>query len=221
MSSQKIDLVVDVGANVGQYAQRIRTAGYEGRIVSFEPLSDAFETLSRNAADDPRWEVHRLALGEEDARAEINISANSWSSSLLPMRDQHLDSAPESAYIGREEVRTVPLASLWEDIASGAREPWLKLDVQGYELHVLRGAEKCLDAMRVIQAELELVPLYEGDPSWRSVLDWLQDRGFSLGGVEPGFEDPRSGRLLQFDGTFLRTTDSSHRTQLSARAQPG
>ena len=62
-----------------------------------------------------------------------------------------------------------------------------------------------LGGLRGVQAELALTHLYEGDSPWRTVVDHLGDLGFDLAGVEPGFGDPDSGRMLQFDGVFLRS----------------
>jgi hypothetical protein len=81
---------------------------------------------------------------------------------------------------------------------------FLKLDVQGFEMHVLRGAEDHLDRVAGVQAELALTPLYEGDAPWREVIDHLEQRGFELAGLEPGFEDPNTGRMLQADAILIR-----------------
>jgi len=202
LAGERIDLLLDVGANEGQYALRMRRAGFEGRIVSFEPLADAFAVLERRAAGDPSWEARRLALSDADGTAEIHVAGNSTSSSLLEMGARHLASAPESAYVGTELVDTARLDALWDSL--GGERVFLKLDVQGFEMHVLRGAEQALADLRGVQAELALAHLYEGDSPWREVVDHLAARGFELAGVEPGFGDPDSGRMLQFDGVFLR-----------------
>jgi FkbM family methyltransferase len=204
LRSEAIDLVLDVGANAGQYAQRLRGAGYEHRIVSFEPLAEAFAELQRAATADPLWEVRRLALGDQDGNAEIHVSANSWCSSLLEMGERHLQSAPDSAYTGAETVPLARLDSLWDELVRGDERVFLKLDVQGFEMHVLRGVAEHLERLTGVQAELALTKLYEGDPPWREVIDHLEARGFQLAGLEPGFEDPRTGRMLQADGIFLR-----------------
>jgi FkbM family methyltransferase len=204
LRSEGIYLVLDVGANAGQYAQRLRRAGYHKRIVSFEPLSAAFAELERAAAGDPAWEARRLALGDEDGSAEIHVSANSWSSSLLEMGDRHLASAPDSAYTGTETVPVARLDSIWDDLVREGERVFLKLDVQGFEMRVLRGAAGHLDRVAGVQAELALTPLYEGDSPWRDVVDHLEAQGFVLAGLEPGFEDPETGRMLQADGTLIR-----------------
>jgi FkbM family methyltransferase len=204
LASERIDLVLDVGANAGQYAMRLRRAGYTGRIVSFEPLSEAFAELERNASQDVAWSTRPVALGDEDGSAEIHVSANSWSSSLLDMGERHLRSAPESAYVGTEPVTTARLDTIWDEVARPEDRVFLKLDVQGFEMYVLRGATASLDKVVGVQVELALAHLYEGDSPWREVVDHLEQRGFELAGLEPGFEDPHTGRMLQADGIFIR-----------------
>jgi FkbM family methyltransferase len=205
LAGERIDVLLDVGANEGQYAVRMRRAGFDGRIASFEPLSAAFAALERRAAEDRRWDARRIALSDADGHADIHVAGNSTSSSLLDMGERHLRSAPESAYVGTEQVPTMRLDSLWDDLVRDGERVFLKLDVQGFEMHVLRGATRALGELRGVQAELALTPLYEGDSPWRTVVDRLGELGFELVGVEPGFADPGSGRMLQFDGLFLRT----------------
>jgi len=205
LASERIGLVLDVGANAGQYAERLRGAGYDGRIVSFEPLSQAFAELERKARVDGAWQARRVALSDEDGTAEIHVSGNSWSSSLLEMGERHLRSAPESAYVGTETIHTARLDSIWPELVETGERVFLKLDVQGFEMRVLLGAAASLDEVRGVQAELALTHLYEGDSPWREVVDHLEERGFELAGLDPGFEDPVSGRMLQFDGVFVRS----------------
>jgi FkbM family methyltransferase len=204
LRAEGIDLVLDVGANAGQYVQRIRRAGYARRVVSFEPLSDAFGKLDQAAATDPLWDARRLALGDEDGSAEIHVSANSWSSSLLEMGERHLSSAPESTYVRTETVPVARLDSIWDGVVRDGERVFLKLDVQGFEMHVLRGAAGHLDRVAGVQAELALTSLYEGDSPWREIVDHLEGQGYELAGLEPGFEDPGTGRMLQADAILLR-----------------
>jgi FkbM family methyltransferase len=204
MRRRGIDLVVDVGANVGQYAHRLRDLGYLGYIVSFEPLPDAFAKLARAAARDPAWDCFPVALGPEESRAMLNIANNSVSSSLLRMLDRHIAAAPESACGPTVDVEVRPLDSFLENLQLSKYRTHLKLDVQGYEMSVLQGAQRALDSIDLLELELSLVPLYEGQPLFRDMIELMEQRGFELISVDPGFADPHTGHLLQFDAIFER-----------------
>ena len=104
-SSLGIDLLIDVGANTGQYALSRRACGYKGEIISFEPLSAAHAKLLVIAKDDPNWTIaDRMAVGDRSGQIEINVAGNSTSSSVLPMLSTHATAAPHSRYIGKEIV---------------------------------------------------------------------------------------------------------------------
>jgi FkbM family methyltransferase len=200
-----VDLVIDVGANTGQYARRLRTTGYGGRIVSFEPLGAAHAELSEHARGDLGWNVApRLAIGERNGEIELKISANSVSSSTLAMLPSHIDAAPESAPCAVESVPMMKLDDALAPYVRGDETVLLKIDVQGTEDRVIAGAERTLQRVVAIQAELALVPLYDDQVLMRDILEILRARGFDLADVHPAFIDPRSGRLLQLDGLFTR-----------------
>jgi FkbM family methyltransferase len=201
---QEVDLVLDVGAAVGMYGRSLRDNGYQGRICSFEPLSGQFQRLEEQSSGDPLWEARNVALGPAAGTAEINVAGNFDSSSLLPMGDRHAEAAPTSVYVGTETVEVATIDSVWDEIAGDARKPFLKLDVQGFELEALAGAERTLPKLCGIQAELSFVPLYEGAPLWLEVVEFLAGKGFHVAGVEGGYTDQATGEMLQADGIFIR-----------------
>jgi FkbM family methyltransferase len=204
LRSQGVDLVLDVGANTGVLAQSVRAGGYGGRIVSFEPSSAAFAELAATAAGDAAWDVRRLALGATAGEVTLNLAGNSSSSSLLPMTSLHVESAPESAYVATETVELATLDSLREELVRPGDRVYLKLDVQGFELEVVKGAADVLPQVHVVDAELSLVPLYEGAPRLHEVVDVLAAHHFVLRSLSPVFSDPHTGQLLQVDGLFTR-----------------
>jgi FkbM family methyltransferase len=205
MRHAAIDLVLDVGANEGQFANEIRDAGYEGSIVSFEPLRDAHARLSASASGQPNWKVHeRCAIGDSDGDVKINVAGNSVSSSIRPMLEQHAKSAPASRYVGTETVPLRRLDSVAPAYLAGARSVYLKIDTQGYEAAVLRGAPTVLQQARAVQLEMSLIPLYEGQELWGYFLEQMQGLGFVPWTLLPGFVDDATGRTLQIDAVFLR-----------------
>ena len=201
----EIDLVLDVGANKGQFASEIRQCGYAGNIVSFEPLSEAHGKLLQASEEDTKWDVYpRCALGDHNGEVEINIAGNSESSSILPMLESHRSAAPYSAYQGKELVTIQTLDAVAWQYLKDARAAFLKIDTQGFEWQVLDGARDTLPHIKGILVELSLVPLYEGQHLWREVIDRLEAEGFTLWGFKPGFTDQVSGQSLQVDGVFYR-----------------
>jgi FkbM family methyltransferase len=204
LRGRRIDLVLDVGANEGHWAEGLRQGGYLGRIVSFEPLSGAYGELQRRAANDPNWETFGVALSNEAGTASFHVAGNSSSSSFLPMAARHVASAPESAYVTEEAVNVRKLDDVAAEVVRPAERIWLKIDVQGFELRVLEGAERTLEQVDVLETELSLVALYEGQPLIGEMLAQLANHGFGALFLEPIFSDPASGEILQLDGIFAR-----------------
>ena len=195
-----VPVVVDVGANRGQYATELRQHGYRGEIVSFEPLEEAFAQLAAAAARDVDWTCHRMALGASGGEGRINVASNLASSSLLAMGAAHRDGAPSVSFTGVETVRLARLDDVFADI----RPCLLKLDVQGYEGRVLDGAGETLARAVLLECELCTAELYAGQPSPRALLDRLGDLGFELVDLEPVFRDRMNGRVLALDAVFAR-----------------
>lgn len=203
----RADCVLDVGANRGQYATGLRTNGYAGRIVSFEPIFALRTELERAAASDPGWMVAPpVALGAAAGEAWLEVSAESDMSSLLPQSALLQSVSPTSAIVRRELVRVEALDALADDALAGAARPFLKLDVQGFEASVLDGADRLLERLIGVQLELPLVPCYQGEAGWRAMLDRLEARGFTLWLVLSGYFERKLARQLQFDAVLMRTS---------------
>jgi FkbM family methyltransferase len=200
-----VDTVVDVGANTGQYAGMLRAAGFAGRVVSCEPLSAPYRKLAAAAARHSTWEAVHTALGDRDGTIMLHVAGNSQSSSVLDMLPAHLAAAPESRYVGVEEAPLTTVDELCERYRVEPARCLLKLDVQGYEGHVLAGAAGVLRRLAAVQVELSLAPLYDTQPLMLDVVTQLAGYGLDLWAIEPGFTDFSSGRMLQCDGVFVST----------------
>ena len=208
LRQEQINLVLDVGANTGQFSDKLWAGGYRGRIISFEPLASPHAELRSKAERYPNWTIaERTAIGAERGSVEIHVSGNSQSSSILEMLPSHSESVPESAYVGSE---TVPVNRL-DDLCtlSSHDRVLLKIDVQGYERQVLEGAHRVLSTCRAVYTEMSFLPLYEGQILARELWDLLVAQGFEPWSMEPAFRDPVTYRTLQIDGVFVRRSARS------------
>ncbi len=206
LSARNINLVLDVGANQGQFGLELRDLGYTGRIVSFEPLASAHALLLENARKDGAWQVaERMALGSGDGEIDIHVSGNSVSSSALPMLDSHLASAPGSAYVAVERVPLRRLDSVALSYFDAEPRVLLKIDTQGFEDRVLEGASGLIDKVDAVQLELSLTLLYSGQKLFVDMIQSMALLGFDLWAAWPVFVDPETGRCLQMDATFVRS----------------
>lgn len=207
MEQTGIDLLVDVGASDGGYAQDLHERGYAGRLVSYEPLAEPYSRLHSKALAAARWTAVNAAVGDTDGSVTLNIAGNNGeSSSSLPMLDRHVAGDPTTAYVGTEECRSVRLDTSLPELLGASLEPFfLKVDVQGNEMKVLEGCRGLIDRglLHGMQVELSFVELYEGATRWRDVFDFAESQKMELVFLRPGFSDPYH-YLLQADAFFFR-----------------
>jgi FkbM family methyltransferase len=204
MKMANINLLLDVGANEGQYGKKSREYGYKGKIISFEPSSLAFKKLLLNSNKDENWKVFNYGLGENNRKTKINIAGNSQSSSILEMHKTHLESRPSSTYISSEEIEIVSLDSILPQLANENDNIMMKIDTQGYEKFVLEGADRSLGKIKVIQIEMSLSNLYINEMPFVEKIIYLNEKGFQLFSIENGFSDKNKPQLLCVDGIFIK-----------------
>jgi FkbM family methyltransferase len=203
LEHHKINLVIDVGANKGQYSELLMLLGYDDKIISFEPLNDAYQKLKHKSEKKTQWVAQNYALGEGNYTSKINISKNSVSSSLLGMEQKHLDIAPNSQYIDEQVIEVKTLDSVFYDFYKKSNNVLLKIDTQGYEKNVLDGAQNVLEKVDLIQIEMSLVKMYNDELIYTEIIDYLDKKGFKIISLEPGFYNAKTGELMQVDGIFL------------------
>lgn len=205
LQHHKIDSVLDVGANQGQYAGYLRAIGYHGKITCFEPLESAHRILKNVARRDGNIVVApRMALGDQEGEITINISGNSLSSSILPMLETHAQVAPGSSYVSSEVVELKRLDALGLSCFEDSKGVFLKIDAQGYESQILDGAVGVLPQVEGLQLEMSLIPLYSGEPLYQEMIDKVEALGYVLHDMNPSFADSVTGRTYQVDGIFFR-----------------
>lgn len=200
-----ITLVLDVGANIGQYADALRNNGYEGRIVSFEPLSAAHAELTANADLDPEWQVApRCAIGAAAGETTLNISPESDMSSLLPLTEDAAEKFASVRPTGSETVAVTTLAAEIPRYASANDKIFVKSDTQGYEAQVLDGLAGAVERVVGLQLELSLVPIYQGQPDYLTVLNRVADLGFTPHLIVPGYFSRQHKQMIEFDVVCFR-----------------
>lgn len=204
MSDLGIEWLVDVGANRGQFGTLMRRAGFARQILSVEPVSDACADLRARASGDPLWSVEQAAVGTAPGRQVIHVSGNSVSSSLLPIGERHLELSAASGYTRDEEVDVTTVADLVKRHGIDPSRTMLKADVQGYESAVLDGAGPDLRALAMIELELSLLELYDGQDLLPEIVSRLTREGFVLWTFFPAYIDKVNKRMWWADGLFVR-----------------
>lgn len=194
------DFVADVGANRGQFSLVCRSLRPQAAIVGFEPLPGPAQTYRQLFASDRLVSLYETAVGQEQGEVTINISARDDSSSLLPISTAQTDNFPGTDAIATRTVKIAPLSTLLQSRMGGRN--LLKIDVQGFELEVLKSAEPLLRQFDWIYAECSFVPLYEGQALAQQIVAWLAERDFwAKGRFNPAFAS-KGGALLQADLLF-------------------
>jgi FkbM family methyltransferase len=183
----RIDTVLDVGANEGQFAEMLRQgADFRGTIHSFEPASRPFTKLMSRAASDSDWHVHRLALGRSAGEVTLNLSEHSTFSSLLRPNVFGTETFRDIRVVNREQVPMSTVDSFVEEHFAGRdARILLKMDTQGFDLEVFEGAGKSISRICALISELSLMPIYEGMPRYAEMLETYENSGFAVCGVFP------------------------------------
>lgn len=198
LRKHRADCVVDIGANVGQFATTIRRAGYRGPIISFEPVPEAFAELQNRSASDPDWTVQRVAVGDRAGALALNVAEASNTSSFLGVKEEYVAGFPPARVRRSERVAIATIDDLLRE--APYERIFLKTDTQGYDLKVLAGASQSIRRTIGIQIELSVVAIYDGMPSYVEALAVLSKLGFVLTGMYP----VPSFQVHEYDGVFIR-----------------
>jgi FkbM family methyltransferase len=199
-----IDLVIDIGANVGDYVNDLYECGYKGSACSFEPVKEVYERLTSKNKHYPSWKTINIGIGGAHEQKEIHVSGNMASSSLLQVTSRSTSAEPSTQFIRHETIEVKPLDMVAnEENFVRFKNIFIKIDVQGYEMEVLRGAQQFLPFAYFVQMELSLVQLYDGAPDYLEMVRTMDEKGFDVFTIIPGFRNPVNGQMLQADGIFI------------------
>lgn len=201
----RVDCVLDVGANRGQYGEQLRAAGYRGEIVSFEPVADTFAKLRKTAERDGSWAAHQLALGRADGETDMHVVPGTMSSMLPPSRYGR-GRYEELREVSVEAVRVRRLDGLFEGLLAHleGKRLFLKLDTQGYDLEAFAGLGDRVGQVVALQSEVALLQIYDGMPRLQEQLTTYEAAGFGVTGFYPVTRQSRTWRVLEFDCVMVR-----------------
>lgn len=199
LEDSNVSNVIDVGANVGQFGLDIRRHGFKGQIVSYEPVNETFGLLTQTTRRHQPWKAIQLGLGAAESERTINISGNDGlSSSLLEMGSLHLENFPDSATVSRQNISISTIDNQLVVLGLRPQEIMLKLDVQGFEAEVLKGASQSISKIPLCYLEVSITPLYEGEVLLLPILIELSKYGHEVIDVFRGIK-ASNGQLLQLD----------------------
>ena len=199
-----IDIVIDIGANIGQFGKEVVDAGYRKKIISLEPQASAFSKLEANARSYSSWETHHCAIGGENTSGVINISENSVSSSLLDAEPILYEIEKGTKYIRKESIVIKRLDNFVSINDFESKNIYTKLDVQGYELEILLSNKELIGKSKFIQIELSFLPLYTSASSASSMIELLNSWGYKIYFIFPEFIDKKTGKLLEAVAVFIK-----------------
>lgn len=203
--SRSIDCVLDVGANSGQYGLFLRSLGYTGYIVSFEPVGSVFELLKKTAENDSKWICCGYALGDKNEEKILNVYKSTVFSSFLIANAYSRGIWRSLEEVRPETVKVFTLDAVWDGLTEklGCKNYMLKLDTQGFDKFVFDGAQACLKNISVLQSELSLIPVYEGMLEVYDILKAFNNSNFYISGMYPINRD-KSLAVIEYDCVLVK-----------------
>jgi len=199
----QVNCVIDVGAHHGEFGGILRSIGYRGKIHSFEPSTDAFERLERARRGDHLWHIHKLCLGDAEETAEINrFQGTDFNSLYTP--SAYAMSGQFGSHLhrtGSETVQVKRLDSVVDELGIGIDKGrgYLKIDTQGHDMHVLRGASSTIGSVCAVQVEMSALPLYEGVPAMEEALSLFRELGLLPVGFQPVCRERDKLTVIEWD----------------------
>ncbi|MDQ7049802.1 MAG: FkbM family methyltransferase [Enterobacterales bacterium] len=201
----KIDVVLDIGANLGQFAQSLRGSGFKGEIHSFEPIKAVFEQLQHAAKDDALWHVHNHAMGSEIGLGKINVTQASDLSSILEPNQYGSKRFKKNKISHTETIQISTVDNfLINDLVNGTnKKVFLKTDTQGYDLEVIKGAKQSIKQIRCLLSEISLIPIYAGMPHYIESLQVYESLGFIVTGFYPITREKSDLSVIEMDCVMI------------------
>jgi len=198
--------ILDIGANVGQFAKEIRGRIPNTQIYSFEPIKECFEKLEQNMKSDSNFRAYNFALGDKSEDVEMHKSAYSPSSSILKMSETHKNLFPHTKEHTTEKIKIKRLDDIAKDL-NLEKEIMIKADVQGFEDKVIAGGIETFKKAKAVLIENSFVKLYDGQPLFDDIYMKLKSLGFEYKGSLQKKVDRYTGKIISEDSLFIRNNE--------------
>lgn len=193
-------IIVDVGAASGVISRRFANAFPEALIYAFEPIPDTFKLLTDNVKDEPRIKTINKGLGDEAGTSNIHIAARVTSSSLLGINND-LPGEFWKSNLAEQGIVPVVVSKLDLEIPTGRMISIMKIDVQGFELEVLKGGIDTLKRTAIVVVEMQNHDLYKGAPPYYEIDAFLRQHNFQLYNMIPSIRQDQ--KLYEWDALYV------------------
>lgn len=205
LQSSNIRTVLDIGAHKGESAAEYHQIFPEAYVYSFEPLKDCFEVIQRRFINDKKQKTFNFALGDETGQIQIHRSSFTPGSSILKFGESLKKAFPFASEYTRETINVTTLDEVAKDLQLDGNV-LMKIDVQGFEDKVLRGAKNSLNKIKFLIIELSFTELYDGQPVFSEIYNMLTKSGFKYAGSWRQSLNPPDGKVLQQDAIFIQAS---------------
>ncbi len=202
-----VNLVLDVGANTGQFGSLLRGCGYNGDIFSFEPTKESFDLLSLRAKKDSKWSVFNLGLGDKSEINTINIfDASDLNSILSPSELGEKRFKARMKIKKTESIRIETGDSILNEIDLPNKRIFLKMDTQGYDLKVFNGCQESMPYILGLVSEIPLQHIYKQSISYHDILKKYEDNNFMISGIYPVSRNKDNQTIIEVDCVMIKNS---------------
>jgi len=199
-------VVLDVGASEGDMVAFVLEHAPAATIYAFEPQPDEASSIRARFKDQPGVHVFQVGVGEKPGMLTFHVNEKKQASSFLTSNEVGQSNAPFLNETDAISVEVICLDDWYQQLATPpAQIDLLKLDVQGYEPNVLRGATEVLKRTRAIVVEAALMPMYEGQLPYEQLIPVIQQHGFSITAAGAGYHNKTNGHLIEVDVLLTRS----------------
>lgn len=198
-------IILDIGGGVGASLILYNKAFPGNRILVFEPIRENFRIIKSRTSGLQNIEVYNCAAGNENSKMPINIAGRITSSSLLPLSADPASDVFNEKNLGKQRIENIEVVRL-DDVLAGVKGTIgiIKIDVQGYEMNVLKGAENSLDRTKIVLLEANNHEGYAGSAKYHEIDSHMREHGFTLYDLLPSIFE--KGRLKEWDMIYLKTS---------------